>query len=103
MPSPPNPHAPCVDHMPDYCLATLRRLAQSLRHSRSTANVSDAAGHRLTDELMEHGEGDGSSEDAGSDDDATPQGRSPLGRRRGPGGGDASVPPPPQRPPQRRL
>jgi hypothetical protein len=85
--------------MPDYCLATLRRMAQSLRHSRSTANVSDRAGHRLTDELMERGEGDAGSDGAASDGDASPQGQRP--RRRA--AGDATIPPAPQRPPQRGL
>ena len=55
------------DHMPDYALATLRRLASSMRRSESTTLVSDLAGERLTDQIIKHGDqqGDGGSE-AGS-------------------------------------
>lgn len=39
--------------MPDYLLATLRSMAKSMVRSKSTAVVSDRAGERLTDDLMQ--------------------------------------------------
>jgi hypothetical protein len=90
---------PCVpllqaDHMPDYALATLRRLAYSMRHSKSTAHVSDSAGERLTDDIMEHGgEGD---DDEGTEGGSPGSSRNWSSRRQSPRAMAATVPPAPQ-------